>query len=500
MNDCCESALNRTGWGLCHYFLVGICGLCSLAEASASLVVLVVTPLLACDLHFEKSDVMTLNAILSLGMAFGGMFFGTLADHHGRKSLIPGTLVIIFCSSIYLSFSQRFFPINFAIFWLGAGAAGNNVIIRVYLIECLPAKRRGSCLALVDLLWVLGFLASFAMTWSLVPSVVRLLNKEFRPSSWRVLVGLGAAPSLIIACAAALLPLSPRYLLYRRHPQHAFNVLQQIYAVNNSRHADHFPPCRLEGCVQPNESNDTGPDNLFKSLRKYGTKTWKRIERIFRRPYTRVTLLLLISRVLLFPGFIWMALWKFHTSYSINNFVRKSRTSTNRYDSSMCTFDAGEIVQAFIDNCRTANNSRFESFMLLSMSYIVGEGLLFFGIDVVGRRLTVISSGMIGATSILAFVFANRQSAKVLLSVFFLAAYSILYTTTSIIIPENYPTAVRGTVVGLTSVLPHVAAFIVKYFARINCTRSLYVTSGLIIGATLTAVSIPDLTRAPMKE
>lgn len=79
------------------------------------------------------------------------------------------------------------------------------------------------------------------MTWSLLPSVVRLLSKEFRPSSWRVLAALGGAPSLIMACAAGLLPPSPRYLLYRRNPERALAVLQQIYAVNNSQHADHYP-------------------------------------------------------------------------------------------------------------------------------------------------------------------------------------------------------------------------------------------------------------------
>lgn len=40
----------------------------------------------------------------------------------------------------------------------------------------------------------------------------------------------------------------------------------------------------------------------------------------------------------------------------------------------------------------------------------------------------------------------------------------------------------RGTVIGLTSVFPHVAAFVVEFFVRIHCIQSLYVTSGLIMG------------------
>ena len=75
----------------------------------------------------------------------------------------------------------------------------------------------------------------------MVPSIVRMFNNEFRPSSWRVLAALGGAPSLIMACAVSLLPSSPRYLLYRRFPERALVVLQQMYAINHSLHADNYP-------------------------------------------------------------------------------------------------------------------------------------------------------------------------------------------------------------------------------------------------------------------
>lgn len=54
-------------------------------------------------------------------MAFGGFLFGTLADTNGRKSSIPITMVVIFCSSIGISFVQKFFPISLAVFLLGVG-------------------------------------------------------------------------------------------------------------------------------------------------------------------------------------------------------------------------------------------------------------------------------------------------------------------------------------------------------------------------------------------
>lgn len=37
-------------------------------------------------------------------------------------------------------------------------AAGNNIVLRVYLIESLPMKRRGTGLAIIDMFWMVGYL------------------------------------------------------------------------------------------------------------------------------------------------------------------------------------------------------------------------------------------------------------------------------------------------------------------------------------------------------
>lgn len=58
-------------------------------------------------------------------------------------------------------------------------------------------------------------------------------------------------------------------------------------------------------------------------------------------------------------------------------------------NSSVCVMDSGYVAQAFLHNCHQANHARFEYLLLLSTSYILGEGLLVFGIDIVGRRLSM---------------------------------------------------------------------------------------------------------------
>lgn len=120
--------------------------------------------------------------------------------------------------------------------------AGNNIVLRVYLVECLPMRKRGTCLAVIDMFWIVGYISALGISWSMMPSVIRMLGKQFRPSSWRVLAIVCGTPSLVIACTSGLLPPSPRHSLHRRRLGQALTVLEQMYAINNSKHADTYPP------------------------------------------------------------------------------------------------------------------------------------------------------------------------------------------------------------------------------------------------------------------
>lgn len=90
------------------------------------------------------------------------------------------------------------------------------------------------------LLWRDSFVWK-GVSWSMMPSIIRMLGKQFRPSSWRVLTVVCGTPSLMIACISGLLPQSPRHSLHRRRPRQALAILQQMYAINNSKHADTYP-------------------------------------------------------------------------------------------------------------------------------------------------------------------------------------------------------------------------------------------------------------------
>ncbi|KYN32760.1 Synaptic vesicle glycoprotein 2A, partial [Trachymyrmex septentrionalis] len=473
------------GWGIWHYFIVTLCGLLSLAEASTSLTVPIVAPLIACDLKLNRDAIMPI-ATSSLGMAVGAFLFGTISDVAGRKKLIPITMGIVFCALASLSFAQVNFLINLSVFILGMGVAGNNIVLRIYLIECLPMRKRGTCLAVIDMFWIVGYLSVIGISWSMMPSIIRMLDKQFRPSSWRVFAIICGTPSLVIACTSGLLPPSPRYLLLRRRPRQALAVLQQMYAINNLKHADTYPIRNLEDCVRPDDEDEAD------SIQRYFTKTWERIHRVHKPPYKRVTLCGILACFLHFPGFVWLALWNTHVLQEMEEHDVVSGT---------CNVDVQNMVLDFFQrSCDKVNDARFGLLLLVSVGYVLGETLLIVGIDVVGRQSYLIFSGLAGGLASLMLIFRLHHAIRVTLSSIFLAAYAIGRTTTCVLLLENYPTALRGTVMGLTKILPYLTLFALQLCMRTTCLLSIIVASASLIGAAIAMLLVPNLTRLPMKE
>ncbi|XP_017753954.1 PREDICTED: putative metabolite transport protein YncC [Eufriesea mexicana] len=480
------------GWGFCHCFIIGLCGICAFTEACVLPITLVIVPFMACDLSLSSGHVTAVYAVLTLGMAVGAFLFGIIIDANGRKNSIPVTMILVSCASISLSFAQTTFLVYVSIFVLGLGLAGNNVVLRVYLIEFMPMKRRGFYLVVLDLLGLIGYVSALGLSWLLMPSIIRLQNKKFRPNSWRVLTGLGGIPNLIMACASSLLPASPRYLLYRRQYEQALMILRQIYAINNSKHADTYLLSNLDNCVRPDEEDEGNTRNMMKIIRKFCVKTYKRIQEICQTPFRCTTILGIGINFLQFPGIIWLALWS--TQLLQENFDKSSKKN------STCIIDIENLALELLHNCHEMNTDRFIVLLYLSLSYILGEILLLVGIDVIGRKIFLVLSGIAGTVACIGLLFTVHNIVQIVLSMIILATYAIGRTTASILLLENYFTGVRGTIIGLSRVFPYLFGSFSKLFLNIQCLPSIIVISGILMSAAVAGSRMPDLTRFPMQE
>ncbi|XP_076759797.1 synaptic vesicle 2-related protein [Xylocopa sonorina] len=468
--------------------------MCAFAEACISPIILVIVPLMACDLSLNTNQTIAVHATLTLGMAAGAFLFGILIDANGRKDMIPAAMVLIFFSSIALSFTQTIFLTNVSIFILGLGLAGNNVVLRVYLIEVSPMERRGFCLVILDLFGVIGYVSTLGLSWVLLPSIMRMHNEKFRPNSWRVLLGLGGVPNFIMACAASLLPASPRYLIYRRRHEEALMILQQMYAINNSKHADTYPFTNLDNCVRPDEDEEHEEKTVFKVIQNFCLKTYKRIREICQTPYKCTTMLGICINFLQFPGIIWVALWSTYLLQEMGSFNRSPKKSSS------CMISVQNLALGFLQNCERLNIEHFRDLFYLSLSYVLAEIVLLLGIDVIGRKIFLVSSGLAGAVACFALFFTVHNVIQIGLYCVILIAYAIGRTASSILLLENYSTGVRGTIIGLSRIFPYLVGSFTKFFLNIYCTPSIFIMSGILMTAAIAVSQVPDLTRSPMQE
>lgn len=81
----------------------------------------------------------------------------------------------------------------------------------------------------------------------------------------------------------------------------------------------------------------------------------------------------------------WFALWDSHILQEIAKV--NEAVSLESSSNISCTVDAGTMALGFLRNCHEVNDVYFKFYLLVFLSYVLGEGLLVLGIDVIGRRI-----------------------------------------------------------------------------------------------------------------
>jgi putative MFS transporter len=149
-----------------------------------------------------------------LGMFFGAIGLGILADRFGRRAAFFLNLAVYSAFTFAGALSLNAPWLIVTRFMAGLGIGSELPLIDVYLSELLPADRRGRLIAYAYTLGFLGVPAAGFLARVLVP--VALAGVD----GWRWLFLFGSAGSAIVWAARRRLPESPRWLeLHGRHDE-----------------------------------------------------------------------------------------------------------------------------------------------------------------------------------------------------------------------------------------------------------------------------------------
>ncbi|KAL4923896.1 general substrate transporter [Aspergillus undulatus] len=169
--------------------------------------------------HLDNSEKELITSLCSGGAFFGAIFAGNTADRWGRKSAIYLGCVLFVIGAVLQGAAYTIAQMAVGRIVVGFGVGSAAMVVPLYVAEIAPSKARGRLIGLNNVSITGGQVIAYAIGAAFA-SV---------PHGWRVMVGLGGLPPIIMACLMPFCPESPRHLVYKGRLEEARAVLQKLY-------------------------------------------------------------------------------------------------------------------------------------------------------------------------------------------------------------------------------------------------------------------------------
>ncbi|MBI5802303.1 MAG: sugar porter family MFS transporter [Verrucomicrobia bacterium] len=150
------------------------------------------------------------------GLAMGAALWGTVlaslvgswpTDRLGRKKTLLCIGLLFLVGSLWSALANEVYSFMIARFLGGIAIGVSTVAAPLYISEISPPESRGRLAGMFQLNIVFGILAALVSNSLLV---------NVGENSWRWMLGIMAAPSLLYTFACFIIPESPRWLLSRK--------------------------------------------------------------------------------------------------------------------------------------------------------------------------------------------------------------------------------------------------------------------------------------------
>lgn len=196
---------------------VAICVVLNALDGFDVLAISFSAPGIANEWGISRGELGVVLAMELVGMSFGSILLGGVADRHGRRPIILGCLILM-ASGMYLaSIVDSVNKLLIVRFITGVGIGGMLATINAMVAEYSNARRRNFCVAIMAMGYPLGVVLGGSIASAL------LVNYD-----WRSVFILGAGmTACLIPVVWFLLPESISYLAQKRSP----SALQDINKI-----------------------------------------------------------------------------------------------------------------------------------------------------------------------------------------------------------------------------------------------------------------------------
>ena len=196
-----------------------IVGSATFFDAFDALSLAFVLPVLAPAWHITASQIGWLIAAGYLGQFAGALFFGGMAERHGRIRMAAAATALMSVMSIACAMAGSFSTLLILRLVQGLGVGGEMPVAAVYINELSKAQGRGRFFLLYEMIFPVGLMVTGQIGALLVPAF-----------GWQVMFLIGGIPGLVVTLLLLRLPESPRWLIGQGRLAEAERIIETIEA------------------------------------------------------------------------------------------------------------------------------------------------------------------------------------------------------------------------------------------------------------------------------
>ncbi len=228
--DAINAALDN-GKGSYHLKTILIAGLGFFTDAYDLFIIgtiIVILPLIGWT-NMTTTASALVGSISLIAAVIGSLIFGRLLDYLGRKAIYGTELILLVIGALGSAFLTPFNNVNILIMWrfiLGIGIGGDYATSSVIMSEYSNITSRGKYIGSIFSMQSLGLIVSSVLALIFFKSGIPL------DITWKILLAIGAIPSLIVIYYRRKLPEPPRYTVAMGRSREAANNLKSYTGIN----------------------------------------------------------------------------------------------------------------------------------------------------------------------------------------------------------------------------------------------------------------------------
>ncbi|MEM3596354.1 MAG: MFS transporter, partial [Candidatus Bathyarchaeia archaeon] len=153
-----HESLERAEITLFHYRFLGVSCLAWAFNAISVMIISFVAPSIRSEWSLTLPSIGLLATVYYVGMLIGASGCGYLSDHVGRKLTVQATIISYSLFTGLCAFAWDLNSMMILRFLGGVGTGGLMPVLSSWMSEYIPARRRGTFVAVLESSWSFGAL------------------------------------------------------------------------------------------------------------------------------------------------------------------------------------------------------------------------------------------------------------------------------------------------------------------------------------------------------